>query len=509
MRRFLFFVILGCVFMVTQKAHASTPSLVQYHDCMDEIGGGAGTASGSSGESVVCRFAQPTLGGAGDCIVGGYANDTSSAVYTPSDDASNGYTIKSYEDSTNTETIAFFYSINDTSATYVKLTNSASAPLRMPWIAEFTNCGALDVSSGGNHGTSTTATAGSLTPAVTGDLVIQEMYADYQTPGTVTMTPTVGSQSGITWGFLAAGRAALGAVQWGVYNSTSALNPTMSYSLTGTGYTNGFESIAVSLKAASSGPSIPTGPWVYGMKDSWLTNGGTGITAFYTSPRTDNFPCPSAATMGYIAWIGETAYSDALTAVTLNGASMTQTGAAYYGTADSDTHNYYITSATMSTNQTIVLTGSFSGASSIEYCASGLSTFAQTSTGSGDQTSTTGTLTDTPSPLLTPTGSSGIIFTQAGVSLNTLYGGLSASGFTCYSHTGVDSGENVSDSGIDENNGWGMCEFSGSAGLTPVWTEYISTMAANRFSDRADEFDAPTGLKPAAPSNLNGSVVPQ
>ncbi|MGB6130434.1 MAG: hypothetical protein WCC14_18835 [Acidobacteriaceae bacterium] len=510
MRRFLFFVILGCVFMVTQKAHAAAPSLVQYHDCMDEIDGGAGTASGRSGEYVVCRFPQPTLGGTGDCIVGGFMNDASSAVYTPTDDASNSYTVKSYEDTANTEALALFYSINDTSANYVTLTNSASDPLRIPWIAEFTNCGGLDVASEGNHGTSTTATAGSATPAVTGDLVIDEMDADYQSPKTVTMTPTVGSQTNITWALLAASRAALGAVQWGVYTSTSALNPSMTYSVAGAGNTNGFVSIAIFLKPASSGPGIPAGPWIYGMKDSWITNDGSGSTAFYTSPRTDNFPCPSTATMGYVGWIGATEGSDTLTAATLNGTSLTQTGAAYNGAADSISHNYYGVGLMMTTNQTLVLTGNFVSPSTIEYCVGGLSTFAQTETGSGSQSSTTGTLTATPAPLLTTTGASGLIFTQTGVSLNTVYGALSSTGLTCYAHTGLDSGENANIQGINQNNGWGVCKFSSSStSVTPVWMQYKSSTASNAFVDRADEFDASAVLKPATPKNLSGSVVPQ
>jgi len=174
---------------------------------------------------------------------------------------------------------------------------------------------------------------------------------------------------------------------------------------------------------------------------------------------------------------------------------MTQTGAAYNGSADSITHTYYYQNATLGPSQTLVMTGSFDTATGIAYCVTGAATsaFKQTATNSGDATGTGATLGPTISSFA-PEGSSGITFADVGVALNTVTGSDSSGNF----HSCFYSAENISGSGCDQNNGWAALPFSTNASQSFSWNLVSSTTAVGEWASRADEFDSATTIPPAA-----------
>src|SRR5690349_5911371 len=118
-----------------------------------------------------------------------------------------------------------------------------------PTITEFYNAAAVDATSC-NTGTSASITAGSLTPTVPGDLLYQVSYYPNLSYGTAAQssTYTAGSQANINWAlwFALLGDGAAG--QWGVYNSTAAINPSFTAPSS-----QSFISCAAALKPGTAG----------------------------------------------------------------------------------------------------------------------------------------------------------------------------------------------------------------------------------------------------------------
>jgi hypothetical protein len=143
---------------------------------------------------------------------------------------------------------------------------------------EFANCAnssVLDKSST-HSGSGTTITAGSLTPTASGDILIQWTYINGTVSDGAVSAFTVGSQPNIAWRL---GTSDLGdavAMQWGVYNSTSAINPTMRQTTSGD---TAFLSIALALKTSTSGNYRPPGVRVIGIQhlDTSLTGNGSPL----------------------------------------------------------------------------------------------------------------------------------------------------------------------------------------------------------------------------------------
>lgn len=181
----------------------------------------------------------------------------------------------------------------------VRLTGGQLNGYWQPTIAEFYNAGAVDATSC-NTGTSASITAGTLTPTVSGDLLYQVSYYPNLSYGSAAQTGafTAGSQSSITWAlwFELLGDGAAG--QWGVYNSTSAINPTFTSAASAS-----FISCGVALKAGSVGSSNSSTTRVNGIEHDALPKNGsnpwhiaanvTGHTVYVT--YLDNDP-PSPST---------------------------------------------------------------------------------------------------------------------------------------------------------------------------------------------------------------------
>jgi hypothetical protein len=157
--------------------------------------------------------------------------------------------------------------------------------------SQISNVTAADGSGAGNEGSGTSATAGSMTPTVAGDLVYQVVAS---LSGSLAQKSfTAGSQSNITWNLESADLEDGMAVQSGVYSSTSAIDPAMTLGTSAT-----WISAAVLLKSGTAG-AVPTGMRVaYEIHENLPYTpaaGGTGNA--YTNPATLQIPCIAGATI--------------------------------------------------------------------------------------------------------------------------------------------------------------------------------------------------------------------
>jgi len=195
----------------------------------------------------------PEASAAGDTIVFSFGADVTAANqnFSVSDDAGDTYTLDATSATVNNKQLRVYRATNVGVVHYVQVILN-SGQLNGYWnpaVAVFYNAAVLDGSSC-NTGTSATITAGSITPTVTGDLFYQISYAGSPTPQTASFTP--GSQSNIAWSLVFQLLGDDAAAQYGVYNSTSALNPTFTQAASAS-----FISCALALKSTTAG-SAPT-----------------------------------------------------------------------------------------------------------------------------------------------------------------------------------------------------------------------------------------------------------
>lgn len=200
----------------------------------------------------------PNTTQASNCIVVfAQSGDLSGWNFSVSDDQTNTYTMVTNRlDAGNGQRAFVFVAPNiRAGARNIRLKNLT--PTGLPWISgyicEISGIAAtspVDVHTG-NNGTSATLTAGSFTPTVTDDVILQFAVKD---SGTGPTNYAHGSQSNIGWSLLTADDQDAQVVQWGIYHSTAALNPSITASLS-----HSFISIAVALKTAAVGNSRPTG----------------------------------------------------------------------------------------------------------------------------------------------------------------------------------------------------------------------------------------------------------
>jgi hypothetical protein len=157
--------------------------------------------------------------------------------------------------------------------------------------SQIANVTAADGPGAGNEASGTSATAGSITPTVAGDLVYQVVAS---LSGSLAQASfTAGSQSNIAWNLASADLKDGMAVQTGVYSSTSAIDPAMTLGTSAT-----WISAAVLLKSGTAG-GVPTGMRVaYEIHENipyTTAAGGTG--SGYTNPMTLQIPCVAGATI--------------------------------------------------------------------------------------------------------------------------------------------------------------------------------------------------------------------
>jgi len=196
----------------------------------------------------------------------GYNSAGANQVFAVTDDKSDTWVLDATSSASNNKTLRIYRAANVTAGVsyiQVQLTGGTDNRYWQAQVAVFYNVGALDVSSC-SAGSSATIQAGSLTPTVSGDLIFQAKFSANTLSGSspyglplqaASFTP--GLQPNITWSLASQMLGDGAADQYGVYNSTVAMNPTFTQAAS-----DSYISCAVALQAASAGAAATAIPRV-------------------------------------------------------------------------------------------------------------------------------------------------------------------------------------------------------------------------------------------------------
>jgi hypothetical protein len=383
------------------------PTLVQHVHGSNTLSSSQGPSwIGGPNNTYTTYLANPTQ--AGNAIIVGMRFDNSQTpTITVSDDKSNTYNIGNVSvDATNNNKFAIYYALNVAAGTRkinVLLSSSTAATQFAVEASEFYNVAQVSALDGnaGTTGTSTTVATGSVTPTTSGDLVYQ-----IATQGTGSLvTYTVGSQPNITWSLLSADTQKPFAVQYGVYNSTAAFNPTMTQS----SIVN-FETAAIFLKPATSGSAAPAGIRVNRISHNSLWSSGTGGPGFSTS-QVLQFPSVGPMLVAATTTGGGSLNDDVTSITDNNGNTWLQCGPGNTG-GNHTSHVYYVANATTGNGELVTVHSiNNTGDSTVMlYDVSGASTTSPCDTSasaSGNQTTAVSSLVG---PTVTPTTINGLVF---------------------------------------------------------------------------------------------------
>jgi hypothetical protein len=264
------------VLMLPLASIAQVPGVAQH------VASSNGAMSTGCCSSYIYQLPDGTRAGNAIVAVVSYSDNPATTVSVTDDQNQTYVTGPTAHDSVNGRIMALFYKLN-TVANARTITISFSSPVMevQPRASELYNIdttAAPDGSSGiaGTDG-STTVTAGNITPSTSGDLMYQ---CASRTENPAAASFVQGSQANITWQFLDADLLDGMACQWGVYSSTSLINPTLTMS-PGSAYV----SVAIALKAAAAG-SAPVGMHIARILHENIPQAISG-----TSPQILQTPC--------------------------------------------------------------------------------------------------------------------------------------------------------------------------------------------------------------------------
>jgi hypothetical protein len=470
---------------------AATPQLVQYRS-------GSNTLTTTNPETpstyhmLLVDGAQP-----GNCIIVAFQWDNgNSPSASVTDDQGNSYVQASKTlDATNNQNGAIYYALNvaaNTRAINVTLTAPGAMINAMSVVAaEFTNVATVSALDGnsGNFNSNASITAGSIAPGTSGDLMFQVAFQL-----TKAHTYTAGSQPNISWNLLTSDSQDGMASQWGVYSSTSAINPTFAQSASGH-----FLSLAIALKTATAGETPSRAFRIVGIEHESLfssANFGPG----YVSPTTVQWPTHTGNLLLAIAASGN---SGSITGITDNlGNSWAKCGPGL--TAGPHTENVFYAANPIvgDTMRLSVTSSSSSGVDSTlwleEVIGAATSSPCDTSgSNSGHQTTSASSL---PGPTIAPTASTDLIVSVNQEEFDTVNGVANPSGIL--SDALIDTDESLDGpENLDQNAGVSHVYGSGtSSQAVPGTWEYLSgTDPQFNWATYAAAFKSGTSVTPPAP----------
>jgi hypothetical protein len=478
--------------LLPQLASGQTPTLVQ-HDSSSNTHNN----SMSSPYCYIYYLPNPTT--AGNAVLVGYTNNSNNPTPTITDDAGDSYSrIENYQDSTDNQAIsiaaAFHVAAN---ARKISICFPSSTLYVQAVASEFANVTGVDGSGTGNNGTGTSITAGSLTPTAIGDLAYQVTFNLNITQGGFSLPSSssfmAGSQTSITWSLLSADLIEGFSAQYGVYNSTSAINPTMAM-----GTSQKWVSGAVLLKAGNAG-SNASGMRIITLEHNnipWkVGGGGTGVT--FPNPTTLQFPSVGNLLVAVVGG-GRGQYVTSITDSNSN--TWVQAGSTI--TTGNDTVAIWY-AANASPSLTLALTVNWNGNTSdqniflYDVTGAAASPLDVTNGTTGSQGSTTGTLTVPYT--ITPSRAGELIFTIIIWDYNTATGLTSNIG-NSYFDANMFSGESLDGpEPIDENNGWGHARSTSTSAITFTWLQLNSSDNAQAWASMAAAFKSGSSTPPPAP----------
>ncbi len=456
---------------VTAIAAAQTPTLVHVSS-----GENSRAVQFYSALDYYVNYAEPTI--AGNCAgVFVFWNNSNSPSVTVSDDAGDMYGSPVAQVIGASYAAAVWVAPNVTSGAH-QLDLHFNAPTSdiVPITFEEAECATsspVDVASG-QESSGTSISAGSLTPNSPGEMLLQ--FAAFENNGVpATSSMTAGSQPDITWNLEIAELLDGTGMQSGIYNSTSAINPTFS-----TGKSNTYISIAIALETANSG-GVPSGMHVISEQHVSMfstADGGPG----YADPSVTQFPC--AGNLVVVMANG----GSPITSIAENGADLsyaplgTTYPATYIGTGASESEQvFFATNHSCNNGNTFTITPdlTYTG-NGVDYdytlvfydvAAASSSPYDTASTSSGEVTSCSAPCNLT-GPTLTPSDGNEMIFNMSSEWYNQV-SGISGGGISdTYYILSTESGpENPA---VDQDNGWAHYYTTSTSSYSVTWT-YTST----------------------------------
>jgi hypothetical protein len=470
----------GVNFTVT-TAGAGLPTLIYSTAVPLAIpSGNSWNGPGSCTTSQNCyRVPLPELTIAGATLTMAFVyNSTGNPVFSVSDDKSNAWTVDTTSSASNSKTLKMYHASNvaaGTSYVNIQITGGTNNDYWQAQVAEFFNVGGLDGSSC-STGSSTTISAGSITPSQSGDLIFQAKYSANTVGGSspyglplqsASFTP--GLQPNITWSLASQLLGDGAADQYGVYNSTVPLNPTFTQAAA-----DNYISCAVALRAASAGAAPTAIPRVVHQEHDAMPKNAP-------NPWHVGFVVDVPKSAVYLSYVG----NDSITSVSSIPApsvGWTASGTDFNGTNGHNHVNYYCAqwstppgAVTLSINRS----GSSNDSINMIYVVqNGTCNLDADSGGQAGFKSDTGPLTSC-SGCLTPTKANDFIMANGGQAYCTAIGLSSPAGgvFDSVWYTGntIDGPTQT-----DENNYWGHF-YNGSSlsAITVTWTEACANQTQN------------------------------
>jgi fibronectin type 3 domain-containing protein len=455
----------------------ASAQLVQHVSSSNTRGGGS---VNNTFTSPYCyHFQLPNFTTAGNTVVVGF---TFNGNPTPSvhDDKGNAYSVRvNYYDSADTQSIGIATAFNIAAGARVVSVCFSSDPggYTQPMATEFDNVVGIDGPGSASQGSGTSVTAGNLTPTTSGDLVYQVAFSLSVNQSSF----TAGSQSNISWNLLSADLLDGWAAQYGLYNSTAAINPTLSM-----GTSQKWISAGVLLKTGSSG-AVPSGMRIVHLVHEnipYHANAG-GTNNPFPNPTTVQFP--SSGNL-LVAMIGGGYLACSVTSVSdNNGNAWAQAGGTQIENGNDMTQAFYAGNATTSGNLRLTThwdntDGDFTfflyditGAAASPLDTTGGAIGAQSNPGNLTMPFT-----------INPAQAGELVFAEVIWDYNT-GAGLVGSGWLF--DTNTFDGENVSGpEPIDQNNGWGHYLTTSTSPVGITWQTQYAGVATGPWSGTAVAF---------------------
>jgi hypothetical protein len=347
------------LFLAALPAFCQTPTVIQRATCTNTyVSSGHNSTGGATSYS--CPL--PELAQGGNTAIFAFRGSDSGTISGVTDDKADSFTLaKTVDDSGKSQASWVYYGTLTAGAKKITASFAGSQKTMVSGVVvEVQNLGALDVTSG-TAAASATMSAGSLTPTVTGDWLLEYAFNDNTSTDYQVSSFTVGSQSNITWKLLTSdtiqgnsGSYVNGSTtvhnfyenavvtQAGVYSSTSAINPQVTQ-VGGSG--NNYIAIAVAFEAASAGAAPPAGMRIAGLSHwLFLNNGATSETA--------QLPCVGDSLL--VVFVGGSA--DDITGISDGTNTYTSSGATEFSSTNSSAHNFYVQAANCSATRTLTIT---------------------------------------------------------------------------------------------------------------------------------------------------------
>ena len=415
---------------------------------------------------------------AGNAVVAGF---TFSGGPTPSvtDDKGDTYTIaETYLDGTDGVSVGIAAAFNVAAEARVISLCFSSNPgtFVQPMASEFNNVIGIDGPGTGNHGTGTSVTAGGMAPTMSGDLVYQVVASLSRNQSSF----TAGTQGNITWNLLSADLMDGWAGQYGVYNSTSAVNPALTL-----GTSQKWVSGAILLKTGTSGGVLSGLRIVRLIHENIPVNtsaGGTGNS--FANPTSLQFP--SSGNL-LVAMIGGGIACRVTSITDTNQNTWTQAGANQIQAGGNDTVGAYYAGNAIPGNLALTVHWSASDGDQTIFLydvTGAASSPLDTTAGSSGSQSVAGNLT-TPFTI-TPAEANEIIFEEVIWDYNT---GSGLVGQGQFFDTNTFDGESQSGpEPVDQNNGWGHAITTSTNPVGITWETMYSGLATGNWAGMAAAF---------------------